>query len=197
MTAIGKVRRRLARARLRRWFGVHFGLAVALFFVGVLAGYGFSDPEIVQEMTPYGAGGTLPVEFTAGTIFLNNLLAVGVDALGLVTLGLASAFSLLLNGFVLGLVMGLASTEVSPLLALALVVPHGVLELPAFWLVAAVAFRVTHRLARYLWGRDERVLTRQELFEVGVLFVATVVLIGVAAWIEVNVTPVVGDLVAG
>jgi uncharacterized membrane protein SpoIIM required for sporulation len=70
-----------------------------------------------------------------------------------------------------------------------------VLELPAFWLVGAVALRVVHRLVRYLRGLDDAALTRREAVEAGALVVAAAVLVVVAAWVEVAVTPAVADAV--
>lgn len=196
------LRRRFARARFRRWFGIHFALAVALFGLAGVAGYLAADLVSIgglselREASQLPAEPLLPSRITVGTILLNNLVAMAVTALGIVTLGLVAALSVAVNGFFLGLVFGLAAPVLSPATALALVLPHGVIELTAFFLVAAISFRVTHRLARYLAGYDERILTRQELFEIAVLLVAAAGLIAVAAVIEVHVTPAVGDLVA-
>lgn len=188
--------RRLADARFRRWFGRYFLLATGLFALGALGGYAVADPALLAAFAGPGGESMLPERITTWTIFLNNVVAVGVTALGLVTLGFAAAFSVAFNGFVLGLVVGLATTSLAATTTLALIVPHGVFELTAFFLVAAVTFRVNHRLARYVAGHDETILTRQELFEILVLFAVAVVLIALAAWIEVNVTPAVGDWVA-
>ncbi|PSP79702.1 hypothetical protein BRC81_04160 [Halobacteriales archaeon QS_1_68_20] len=185
--------RRVRRARFRRWFGVHFALAVALFVLGALGGYAVAEPGLFRSTVGVGSESVFPERITTWTVFLNNVVAVGVTGLGLVSLGLVAAFSVTLNGFVVGLVLGLRAPDVSTTTALALILPHGVIELTAFFLVAAITFRVNHRLARYLAGYDETALTRQELFEAGVLFVAAVAMIAVAAWIEVNVTPVVGE----
>lgn len=64
--------------------------------------------------------------------------------------------------FVLGAVVGAL-----------LILPHGVLELGAFFLVAGLGFRVTHRLINYLRRKDETLITGQEIFEIGVLLVVT------------------------
>lgn len=190
--ADGGFRQRLDDARFGRWFGWYFALAAGLFALGALGGYAVADPELVAAVAGPGGESMVPAEFTVWTIFLNNLLAISVTALGVVTLGLVAAFSVTFNGFFLGLVVGLATTVLPATTVLALVLPHGVIELTAFFMVAGMSFRVTHRLARYLAGNDETVLTRQELFEMAVLFAVAVVMIAVAAWIEVHVTPAVG-----
>ncbi len=192
----GGFRRRFERARFRRWFGVHFALAVVLFSLSALGGYLLAEPAPFESTFGTGGESVFPARITTWTIFLNNVVAVGVTALGLVTLGLMAAFSVALNGFVVGLVFGLRAPAIETTTALALIVPHGVIELTAFFLVAGITFRVNHRLARYLAGYDETLLTRQELFEVAVLFAVALAMIAVAAWIEVNVTPVVGEFVS-
>lgn len=186
---------RFDEARFGRWLGRYFALAAFLFALGALGGYAVADPELVGAFAGSSGESVLPAKFTVWTIFLNNLIAVGVTALGLVTLGLAAAFSVMLNGFFLGLVVGLATPTLEPATVLALILPHGVIELTAFFLVAGTSFRVTHRLARYLAGHDETILTHQELFEIGVLLVVAVGLLAVAAWIEIHVTPAVGEAV--
>jgi uncharacterized membrane protein SpoIIM required for sporulation len=72
-----------------------------------------------------------------------------------------------------------------------------VIELSAFFTAAAVGLRVPHRTARYLTGYDETPLTRVEAFELVVLGVVLVVMIVVAAWVEVTVTPEVVRMVGG
>lgn len=193
------IRRRFAGAAFGRWLGIHFAAAVAWFFLGALLGVALAQRVSLAALSEFaGEGGSvLPEQITATTVAVNNLLALGVDALGLVTVGLASVLMLLLNGFVVGLVVGLLAGETSLLLLVALLLPHGVVELTAFWLVAGVVFRVYHRMARYVVGRDERFLDRQEVFEAAVLFGVAVLMILVAAVIEVHVTPAVAEALTG
>lgn len=190
-------RRLFARVQLRRWFGVHFAAAVAWYVLGVVGGLvvvGGVEPAAVPAVA--GNPRLVPA-FTVVAIATNNLLAVGATALGLVSFGLVAVASLLLNGLVLGIVVGAGLRSGSAVLIAALVVPHGLLELPAFWLVGAVSFRVTHRVVNHLRGVDETALTRQELFEVALLLALVAVLVVVAAVVEVHVTPPVAEWVTG
>lgn len=188
----------LRRVDLRRWFGPHLGLAVGLFGLAAVAGWAVArpfapvpGPETTLDLS------LLPDRFTVGTIFFHNLGVAVITALGVITLGLASAAALLLNGFLVGFVYAAAAAVLSAPVALALILPHAVFELPAFWIVAAAAFRVNHRGLRYLLGADDTVLTRQELVELGVVFGLAVALLAVAAWVEVTVTPGFGRFVSG
>jgi len=187
-----------ADARFRRWFGAHFAAAVALFFLGTFAGFAVMQTVTPEALTRAIEGGDVfPDQFTAVAIAVNNLVAVGVTALGLVTFGVVAAVSLLFNGLILGAVFGAGLESTSPAVLLALVVPHGVVELPAFWLVGALSFRVTHRLVNYLRGVEETILTRVELFEVAVLLAVTALLILIAAVVEAHVTPPVAEALTG
>jgi stage II sporulation protein M len=190
---------RFARANYRRWLGGYLLVAVVLFFVAAAAGWELLSAFSVEQLQALGeefgpAGGTdfLP-KLTTMTIFLNNARVAFIAALGAVTGGITSVFVLLLNGFIVGAVVNAGAKATSLPMVLALIVPHGVLELPAFWVVSAVSFRVTHRFGRYAWGADERPLTRQEVFEAVVIFVAMVAVLLVAAAIEVHVTPAIGE----
>lgn len=193
------IRRRFARAQFGRWLGIHFVAAAGWFFLGVLVGVGLAQQISLEDLSRFaGEGGSLvPEQITATTIAVNNLTALGVDALGFVTVGLVSVLMLLFNGVVVGLVVALGAGETSWLLMFALLLPHGIVELPAFWLVAAVVFRVYHRMARYVVGRDEQFLDRQELFEAVVLLGVAVLMILVAAVIEVHVTPEIAEALTG
>lgn len=193
------VSRRFERAQFGRWFGIYFAAAAGWFFAGVLLGVALAQQISLADLAEVaGEGGSfLPEKITVTTIAVNNLVALGVDALGLVSVGLASVLMLLLNGLFVGLVVTLGASEVSPLLMAALILPHGVVELPAFWLVAGIGFRIYHRLARFVVGWDEAFLDRQELFEAAVLLVVAVIMILVAAVIEVHVTPWVAEALTG
>lgn len=180
----------LARARFRRWFGGYYLAAVFVFALGVGLGVALvvaTDlgglSELVEDLDSM-----FPDRLTFWIILQNNLVAVGVTALGLVSFGLVAVVSLLLNGFVVGVVVAMAAREEMLLTALTLIVPHGLLELAAFWLIGALSFRVTHRFVNYLRGMDETPITRQELFEIGVLLGVAALAIVVAAWIEATVT---------
>lgn len=189
---------RLDQARFRRWFGIHFAAAVAWFLVGVVLGMALVWTVRLEALAEMSQGSSpFPERFTVITIFVNNLIALGIDALGLVSVGLTSVLVLVLNGLLLGAVFAAGASEVSLLLLALLVVPHGIIELSAFWLVAGISFRVYHRLGRYIVGWDETPLTRQEAFEAAVLLGLSVLMILVAAVIEVHLTPEIAELVTG
>ena len=128
---------------------------------------------------------------------MNNLIAITVALLGAVSIGLFSGFVLVLNGVVVGAVVQLALREVSALTVFLLIAPHGILEIPAILLVAAIGFRFGHRTYRYVRGRTDELVTRSDLREAGLIYAVAVVLIVVAAWIEAEVTLQIAQQIGG
>lgn len=190
---------RFAKARFRRWFGRYFLAALLVFALGGALGAGalaVTDLSGLQDVAE-GLDPMFPDEITFGFVALNNLRVLAILALGFVSFGVVSGAVLLFNGFIVGLVVGAAAGDGQLLEALALIVPHGVLELGAFFLVGGTTFRVTHRLVNYLRGIDDAAITRQELFEIAVLFAVAAVAIVVAAWIEANLTEAIAEAVVG
>ena len=180
------------RAALRRWLYPHVGLAVATFLAGVVAGGGataVTSPQALADAADAFRGPALYTEtITVWSIFSNNVVALAVVAGGALSFGLTSAVGLFFNGLLVGTVvyLGLANGEL--LQVLALVLPHGVLELSAFFLVGGVAYRVTWRLVLYLRGTTGRPITRQEAIEAAGLCTGALLAIAVAAWIEAELT---------
>ena len=144
-----------------------------------------------------GGGAFFPGEITFTTILVNNLIAITVALLGAVSIGLFSGFVLLLNGVLIGAVVELALREASALTVFMLIAPHGIVELPAILIVAAVGFRFGHRTYRYIRGRSNELLTGRDIREAGLLYGAAVVMIAVAAWIEAEVTLELAQQVGG
>lgn len=185
--------------KLTRWFRWHLAVALAVFFGTAFGGYALFGAIPIEGLSEV-IGGESPlgdVEFTFPGIMFNNLRALFLMGMGAVTGGLLSMFGLVVNGLLVGAVVGLVIQQTSWAVILAALLPHGVIELTAFFMAASVGLRVPHRIVRYLLAWDETPVTRTELLELAVLSVVTVVMIVVAAWIEVNVTPEVIEMVGG
>lgn len=185
----------------RRWLHPWFFLAALTFLVGVVVGTatmaGTSPDALADAAETFGDPDLYPDRLTTWTIFANNLVALGVVAAGAVSFGSVAAFALLFNGLLLGAIVVIATARTSLAVVLALILPHGVLELPALFLVGGVAYRLTWRLVSYLRRVDDHPPSRRELGEAVAVFVVAVVLLAGAAWIEASVTPAIGRAVAG
>jgi uncharacterized membrane protein SpoIIM required for sporulation len=182
-----------------RWFGWHLVAALAVFFGTAFAGYAVFGALPVEELADVvpGDGPLAGVEFTFPSIMFNNLRALLLMGLGAVTGGLLTLFGLFVNGLLVGAVVGLVIQETSWTFVLAALLPHGVIELSAFFMAASIGLRVPHRIARYLMAYDEKPITRTEAVELAVLSVIMIVMIVVAAAIEVYITPDVIEWVGG
>lgn len=187
------------QAAYSRWVRWHLAAALVVFFASAFAGYAVFDALPIEQLSDVmpGESPLADVEFTFPSITFNNLRALALMSLGAVTGGALSLFGLFVNGALVGAVVGIVVKQTSWAVILAALLPHGVIELSAFFVAAAVGLRVPHRLLRYLLGYDDTPVSRVEAFELAVIGVALVVAIVVAAWIEVNVTPDVIRWVGG
>lgn len=185
--------------RFTRWFRWHLAVALAVFFGTAFGGYAVFGAIPIEGLSEVIGGDTplADVEFTFPSIMFNNLRALFLMGMGAVTGGVLSVFGLVVNGLLVGAVVGLVVQQTSWAVVLSALLPHGVIELTAFFMAASIGLRVPHRIVRYLFAWDETPVTRTELLELAVLSVVTVLMIVVAAWIEVNVTPEVIEMVGG
>lgn len=184
-----------AAARIAdRWLRPYVLVGGMLLVVGAVVGFAAGTVVPADVLAGQaGDSGFLPSEITFTYILGNNLVAVTVMLLGAVSVGTLTVFALLLNGFVVGFVVEFALRETTALEVVLLIAPHGVLEIPAILLVAAIGLRFGHRTYRYVRGREERLLTGREIKEAGLIYLVAVGLIVVAAWIEANYTLAIAE----
>jgi len=69
-----------------------------------------------------------------------------------------------------------------------LVLPHTMFEIPAIIIAGAAGFKIPYEIVRYLAGKKEQPLTREDIKEYLTLALISIILIVIAAWIEANVT---------
>ena len=139
-----------------------------------------------------GVFGTFPVG-TFVMLAANNWLVSATAAYGGVALGVPTLFDMLLNGALVGAVYGVTDS----LAFLALVGPHGILELPAIFVAGGLGFHIAAITIGALVGRRpiaDLVVALRLAYRV-LLGLAVVLL--VAAFIEAFVTPAVAAAVLG
>jgi uncharacterized membrane protein SpoIIM required for sporulation len=155
----------------------------------VMAGYGI---RIGAPDDPGAVFGTVPVGPFVNISVNNWLVATHAGFSGLFA-GVPTVATLLFNGLLVGAVAGV----VEPLLFAALVVPHGIIELPAI----AVAGGVGLRLGHVGWGTWRGARPRSALVdEIGRTWrvvVGLAVVFVVAGFVEAFVTPQVAAAVLG
>jgi stage II sporulation protein M len=187
------------RGIYRRWLRLYVPLATLVLGASALVGFLLGSAVPVEALpTPENPGqnGIFP-PLTTVDIAVNNLVAMTVILLGAVSLGLVSLFGLVLNGLLIGVIVGIAVQELSPLVVVALLVPHGILEIPALLVAAAIGLRFARLTVRYIRGLEADLVTTRDLREAGWLVAVCAVLIVVAAFIEANLTIPFAEWVAG
>ena len=183
----------------RRWLLLYVPVAALILGASTLAGLLLGNAVPVDSLPTGGEAGStpfLPSEITTVSIAVNNLTAVFVMLLGAVSIGIVTVLGLVLNGLLIGVVVGLAGQELSTTVILALLVPHGIIEIPALLIVAAIGLRFGRLTVRYIRGTESELVTERDLREAGWLVAVACLLIVVAAYIEANVTLALAERVA-
>jgi len=184
-----------ALARLRRasptlratvgQFAPYLGLSTATFGLAAVVGYLVVGPAVAEDVT-LASGGVVGGRSVLDYVVNNGLVAAGlIGGFGVITLGI-----LAFNGVTLGVAVyaGLAA-GLSPLQVVALIAPHGVVEIPALLLAGAVGFFLARRTTAWALGRREEIVSAAEerRFYAAVLLVYLGIV--AAALIETHLTP--------
>lgn len=143
----------------------------------------------------------IPPPYTEGLyklIFLNNIghfwnpvrLWVWIPLVGAFELG----YELLLNGIVIGCVASFVSLTKGPMYTAAGLLPHGVIEIPAFILefVGLARWHVTTTRVLYakFSGRPiDRPMFREGILDTVILSLISVSMFAIAAYVETFITP--------
>ena len=171
--------------------------AISLFVIGLMFGlvtYNSSPASLTEETASLNQLidmlMTLPKPLLVVAIFLKNLLAVLFSIILSPMFLLVPVLTLLLNGWVIGLVSMAAIQEQSAVFLLAGLLPHGIFELAALFTAEAVAFSFgTAVILSLLKGQGSNlgINLRQNLK----FLTPVIVLLLVAAIIETYLTPLV------
>lgn len=128
------------------------------------------------------------IQFSFWGIFANNLLAATVLFLGGFLLTLPSLLSYYLNFLALGAAFHLTMKEMSVKTFLVSIVPHGIFEIPAIVLAFILGTALAAAIVKKLVLKKD-VAFRRVLKKLALIFLVVVVpLLVVAAFVEVNVT---------
>jgi stage II sporulation protein M len=175
-----------------RWWIV---IAIALFAIGIA--FGLTDPLNLaslfsDELISLGElGGILaPFTFTMFIfIFIKNVVTLLFSFIFSPILAIIPVVTLLLNGWIVGLVSTVVTEQESLGFVLAGLLPHGVIELPALFIgeAAALSFGITAIIA--LFKKEKRELFLPSLKQNLRYLTLAVALMLPAAAIETFLTP--------
>ncbi len=118
----------------------------------------------------------------------NNLKVIILLMIGSLFFGSITALNLLLDGCYVGSTIKLSLKNYATSKVVYLILPHGIFEIPAIIIAGAASFKIPYEIVRYLAGKKETVLTREDIKEYLTLALISVILVVIAAWIEANVT---------
>ena len=163
-----------------------FLICLILFFYSLVASFYMGDsipvelPEELQSLLQYIEGLSLPLLFLF--IVFNNIVNSFVWMVLGVAIGVPPLFFIVRNGFLIGRVTYSTSVEVGLPLTVALLLPHGLIEIPSILLSAAAGMSLGYQLINRLRGRGS---IRAELGRALNLFVWKIApLLFIAAVIE-------------
>lgn len=175
-----------------------------LLSVGIYAGGVIIGSTLMASMSGLPAGGAVETgqvglstdqALTPWVLLSHNGSVLAMFLSGALTFGVSTTFFALLNGIIFGIVVTNALGNSSALLTAAAVVPHALLELPAFWLAGAVGLLPAHQLYRYLASKQDEILPTRTIRDMLYMTLAAFVLLAVAAFIEALLTPALVGLI--
>ena len=137
---------------------------------------------LLRRIRETGPGGGVLV------IFLNNLRSAVLTVVLGFTL-IFPAISMGVNGFIVGFVLStaLSTHQLTPLQTLAVILPHGIFELPALFLATALGWRIGVAFWRRVIGRP-RTESERLVGDLGRLGLVVLGLLGLAAIMEIYVS---------
>ncbi|MFU8692718.1 stage II sporulation protein M (plasmid) [Rossellomorea sp. FS2] len=127
-------------------------------------------------------------DHTTMDIFQNNIKASVPFILGFVSLGVSTVAALLINGVAIGGSILASTDHLSTVQIILLLIPHGILEIPALMLSSTIGFYSLKIL--FLFIRGKSINLKHELMNVGKLLILVLVLFVTAAFVEANITTV-------
>jgi len=173
---------------------------LALMALAYLAGIavGLQAPEQLAEMVIEEAKRLVESIITSNPlelalrIFLNNARVALIIAL-LSPLVVAPGLLVFANGVVLGIALTYAASKLGWAVAMASVLPHGILEIPALLLAAAASTTLGLAIWRAARGRKKEPW-RKTLSSFAKTFAISLALFAAAAFVEAIVTPLLASL---
>ncbi len=122
-------------------------------------------------------------------LLLQNLRLIALLVVGSLVFGSTTFVNLVANGLNFSILIILANFYgINLKNFIVLTLPHAIFEIPAIIIAGAAGFKIPCEIVRYLAGKKETILTKEDVKEYLTLALISVVLIVIAAWIEANVT---------
>ncbi len=115
-------------------------------------------------------------------ILENNTVIAFLAFLTGIIFGLPTFFVLVSNSFIIGLILAVASQEMSILMIASSLVPHGIFEIPAILLALSLGFFIGDSFFGFLFKKKE--FKKDFIFSFKVFFILVAPLLFIAALVE-------------
>jgi uncharacterized membrane protein SpoIIM required for sporulation len=161
--------------------------ALSLFAVGGVGGWFAAQPFTLESVRPGVSSnvfGSFPIDVFV-KLAANNWLVAILAAFAGLGFGIATSVALLFNGAVVGAVIGLLP---DPTFALALILPHGIIEIPGLSVAGALGLHLGGVAWSYVRGRSSPDAFATELVRAYYVLLGLLPVFIVAAFIEAFVT---------
>ncbi|ADG13966.1 protein of unknown function DUF95 transmembrane [Methanocaldococcus infernus ME] len=166
-------------------------LPIVLFLIFFVFGYFTKIPT--YDNTPNIDINTIFPNTFLG-ILSNNLKVILTNLSGSVLFGLSTFVNMLYNGYILGVQAKIFTVTYGVYFVLITTIPHCIFEIPAMLIAAIAGFKIPYEITLYLLDRKEKPITEEDIKEFLKLALISIILIIIAAFVEVYITPEVAKL---
>ena len=183
-----------------------FLILIGFYFLGLIIGWIFAD-DIAPVLMPilkeaFGADNINSIN--AFYIMYHNILSCVIMFIASIFFGIFAIVSIFTNGFSIGFMGGYTVKSIDNLiLFIALILPHGILEIPALFCSSASGillflfiFNVLKDKINGYTFKEAYNNQKRTLKHLTILFSIAIILIVIAALIEGFITPQIGNMVS-
>ncbi|AKG90791.1 putative membrane protein [Geoglobus ahangari] len=175
-------------------------IVTLLFVISLLAGYAYtmldakgSEEVVNSTFSSFDFVRNLEHYEIFLFIFMNNSLKSFMAMVLGIAFGIVPVLFVILNGVIIGLVVGVIGVEFGVLKTAMMLVPHGILEIPAVLLSCAYGLEIGYQALRRFRGEDV------DLNSVLMAYIKRFVMLPlpmllIAALVETYITPLVAGL---
>ena len=139
--------------------------AIIVYTTGFLIAFHFTETGGVSFQS-YQNDLFLPIsKINLFSIFLNNLTVITILIFGGFAFGIPTLLNIFSNGYMFGVIFAIYSKTFKIDQFLFLTLPHGIFEIPAIIIAGAAGFKIPYEIIRYLAGKKETILTKEDIKE--------------------------------
>ena len=136
-------------------------LSLLTFAVGLSAGSLLLSSYSVSEKSVSSILSSDETSRPSMMFFLNDNIKIILS----LTFSVLTVIILLYNGIIFGITIKTVARQIGLTRALFLILPHDIFEIPAIIIAGAAGFKIPYEIVRYLAGKKEQQLTKEDIKE--------------------------------